>query len=242
MIYGIISDIHGNLQALRAAVAVLREEEVDSILCLGDLVGYGANPNEVITEAREVMDVCVAGNHDFGAVGKTDLSIFNSTAHTACLWTGKVLTADFREYLEELPLTHIADLFTLVHASPERPSLWNYVITYGEVLENMRAFTTPVCFIGHSHVPFLAEQSEDGALTAHKSPFCEIRPAARYLINPGSVGQPRDGSPEAAFATLDTTSMRVEIRRVPYDVKGAQAEIMAAGLPPSLAERLALGY
>lgn len=242
MTYGIISDIHGNLQALRATLAVLREEEVDSILCLGDLVGYGANPNEVIAEAREVMDVCVAGNHDFGAVGKTDMSIFSLTARTACLWTGKVLTADHRGYLEELPLTHVTDLFTLVHASPDHPSLWNYVATYGEVQDSMRAFTTPVCFIGHSHVPFLAEQSEEGVLTAHENPFCEIRPGARYLINPGSVGQPRDGSPEAAFAILDTTSMRVEIRRVPYDVKGAQAKINAEGLPASLAERLALGY
>jgi len=242
MIYGIISDIHGNLQALRAALAALREEGVDSVLCLGDLVGYGANPNEVIAEAREVMDVCVAGNHDFGAVGKTDISIFNSTARTACVWTGKVLTTDHREYLEQLPLTHLTDLFTLVHASPDKPSLWNYVTTYGEVQESMGAFTTSLCFIGHSHVPFLVEQSEEGALAAHKNPFCEIRPGARYLVNPGSVGQPRDGCPEAAFAILDTTSMRVEIRRVPYDVKGAQAKILAVGLPLSLAKRLALGH
>lgn len=242
MIYAIISDVHGNLEALRSVLVALREERADRVLCLGDLVGYGANPNEVIAEAREVMDVCVAGNHDFGAVGKTEISLFSPTAEEACRWTRDVLEADHRQYLCQLPLINIGDLYTLAHSSPNEPSLWNYVTTYQDAEESLRVATTPLCFIGHSHVTFLVEQNEEGKLTIHEDKSVELRPGGRYLINPGSVGQPRDGCPDAAFAILNTAGMRVEIRRVPYDVRRAQENILAAGLPRSLAERLAFGY
>lgn len=242
MKHGVISDVHGNLEALRAVKAALRKEGVDGVLCLGDLVGYGASPNEVMAEAREMVGPCVAGNHDFGSVGKTDLSLFSDTAREACEWTNKVLTQDHREYLAELPLTHVAHLVTLVHASPFRPSLWNYVMTHGDVEEALGALTTPVCLIGHSHVPFLVEQDEEGELIVHESRSCELRQGARYIINVGSVGQPRDGSPDAAFAILDEAGGRVEIRRVAYDVKSAQKKILQAGLPRGLADRLAVGW
>jgi diadenosine tetraphosphatase ApaH/serine/threonine PP2A family protein phosphatase len=236
----VFSDIHGNLQAL---VAVLREIEasnVDFIVCCGDVVGYGAHPNECADLVRERNIPTIAGNHDYAALGLIDTTYFNDIAKKSIQWTRQVLTPENQTFLKNLPLSlEVADML-FVHSSPRNPEAWNYVITLGDARQAFRSFGQRVCFIGHSHTPFVVENCE-GELTCPTSPVVEIKPTCRYLVNVGSVGQPRDRNPEACFAVYDRQQSQIEIRRVPYELSDAQKSIRDAGLPPELAERLKYG-
>lgn len=239
---GIISDIHGNYHALEAVLAELDHEELDAIICCGDVVGYGGMPNECVETVRERKIPCIVGNHDHAALMLTDISNFNDIARAAVLWTKKVLKEENAEFLRQLPLT-IRDSTNgvyYVHSSPKEPGEWHYVLTMGEARTNFNYFNETVCFIGHSHQPFIIE-NHGGELTCPNRPEIELREGCRYLVNVGSVGQPRDHNPKACFAILDLEARSLEIRRCDYDLAAAQKAIMAAGLPRELSERLAHG-
>ena len=237
---GIFSDIHGNLQALRQVLAELERLEVDSRICCGDVVGYGANPNECVEILREAGIPTIAGNHDHAALSLIDITYFNDVAKRAITWTRKMLLPENEAWLRELPMSReVADML-FVHASPRNPDSWNYIITMGDARQSFQHFEQRACFIGHSHTPFIVENS-NGNLSCPDTPAISLREACRYLVNVGSVGQPRDRNPDACFAIYDREAGRIEIHRTEYDLAGAQDEIRSQGLPVELAERLAYG-
>lgn len=241
MKYAIISDIHSNIEALEACFKVIDAEQPDLVVCLGDIVGYGANPNECVDLVRARAAHVVVGNHDCAAIGTTDTEYFNPDARAAVEWTRAALTADNEAYLRGLPLTAGLPAMLLVHASPSAPAEWLYIFNLREAVHEFRSFTERACFVGHSHFPgFFIERGGEHAQKA--PPGLLIGPGERALINVGSVGQPRDGDARAAFAFYDDASGRVEIRRVFYDVERVRGRILAEGaLPKSAAERLVWG-
>jgi diadenosine tetraphosphatase ApaH/serine/threonine PP2A family protein phosphatase len=238
----IISDIHGNLPALEAVQADW--VAVDAVWCLGDVVGYGAEPNECVERLQALAAVGIAGNHDWAAIGRIDLQNFNHAAAAAAAWTARSLTPAARAYLEALPTRLDEGEFTLTHGSPREP-IEEYLLTVGQAEANFAYFDGVACFIGHSHLP-LAFRREPGppptvepvAVTYNTDVPLDDR---RFLINVGSVGQPRDGDPAARYLLLDTRERCYRRRRVPYDVPRAQQRIREAGLPEVLAHRLAFG-
>lgn len=237
---GIFSDIHGNVQALERVLQELETLDIDLTVCCGDVVGYGANPNECVEILREREIPTIAGNHDHAALGLIDITYFNEVAKRAILWTRDQLSPDNVEWLRGLEMSiEVADML-LVHASPRSPEAWNYVITMGDARQAFQHFGQRVCFIGHSHTPFIVENQANN-LSCPDSPAITLRDACRYLVNVGSVGQPRDRNPDACFAIFDRSEGRIEIRRVEYDLPGAQEAIRSNGLPVELAERLQYG-
>ncbi len=241
MKYAIISDIHSNIEALEACFKVIDAEKPDLVVCLGDIVGYGATPNECIDFVRARAAQVVAGNHDCAAVGTTDTEYFNPDARAAVEWTRAALTAENEAYLRGLPFTAGLPDMLLAHSSPSAPAEWLYIFNLREAMHEFRAFTERVCFVGHSHFPgFFVERAQGHA--QQSPPSLVIGPGERALINVGSVGQPRDGDARAAFAFYDDTTGRTEIRRVFYDVERVRGRILAeAALPKSAAERLVWG-
>ena len=239
---GIFSDIHGNLQALEAAFRVLEDEErVDRYYCCGDIVGYGGNPNECVELVRAKNCPVTAGNHDYAALGMTDTSYFNEIAKAAIQWTGAVLKPENADFLRSLPLTIVENEFMIVHSSPKDPEAWNYILTLPDARVNFEHFDTQICFVGHSHQPFIIEYI-GGKLSCVVQPFVSVVEDRRYMINVGSVGQPRDGNPEASYAIYDRAQRKIEIKRIPYDVPAAQEAIRSQGLPFQLADRLNHGW
>jgi diadenosine tetraphosphatase ApaH/serine/threonine PP2A family protein phosphatase len=241
MKYGILSDIHGNLEALEAVLETVGE--VDSYLCLGDIVGYGANPNECCDLIRELAEVTILGNHDEVALGRMDLEWFNPYARAAAEWTMAQLTPATRDFLSQLkPTARVGDL-TLAHGS--LPDPWEYVTNSFEALNTFECLKTDLCFIGHTHyAEYYWHPRENLRVRMENLIFggvVELDPGCRYLLNPGSVGQPRDQNWKASAALYDTDAPRVEVLRVPYDLATAQAKIRAAGLPDVLWQRLAIG-
>ncbi len=223
---GIISDIHSNLEALEVMLKRLAAEKADSIYCLGDIVGYGANPNECVERVREVCPVSILGNHDAACTGHTSTEYFNSYARSAIEWTGRVLSEDNLTYLKSLPLTHADNDLFLVHATPKEPAAWNYITSQAEArphLDLLDHGTT--AFIGHSHVP---ARFEDAA-------------ARKTIINVGSIGQPRDRDPRACCGLYDTATGTFDWIREVYPVQEAARKIRHAGLPEFLAVRLFIG-
>ncbi|HET6923838.1 MAG TPA: metallophosphoesterase family protein [Anaeromyxobacteraceae bacterium] len=242
--YAILSDIHANEPALAAVLADAQVHGVGpgAVLCLGDIVGYGADPGPVVDLMLGYDALAVAGNHDHAAAGLLDLEWFNPFARAAAEWTADQLHPAQTRYLTGLPLVREHAGATLVHASPEDPGEWPYVVSPGDGARAFTAFSTAVCFIGHSHMPAVWIRYEDERVDfARGSVQLAIGPEARYLVNVGSVGQPRDGDPAAAYALWDLDAASVEIRRVPYDVMEARRRIHAAGLPLLLGNRLLHG-
>jgi len=237
---GIFSDIHGNVHALQRVLEDLRQENVDYMLCCGDVVGYGGNPNECVEILRENGIPTIAGNHDYAALGQVDISYFNDIARTAILWTREELKPENLAWLKELPLSVELNEMLFVHASPHQPENWNYIITMGQARVGFQHFRQKICFIGHSHTPFIVENN-DGQLGCPENPRIKCRGNCRYLVNVGSVGQPRDRNPEACYTIYDREAQTVEIRRTDYDMSGAQETILSKGLPPELADRLTYG-
>ena len=240
MRYAVLSDIHGNLEALRAVLADAAEH-ADDVLCLGDVVGYGADPGPCVdlvgTRARAV----VAGNHEHAVIGRLDLNWFNRYARAAAEWTRERLDADCSAYLDALPLTAVVDDATLVHASPRQPQEWEYLVTAEDGLAAFGAFDTRLCFVGQSHVPGMWSLGSSGPDYGRGDVEVTLEAGRRYIVNVGSVGQPRDRDPRAAYALWDVDARRIAVRRVPYDVVTARTKIADAGLPRFLADRLAAG-
>ncbi len=253
MKFAVVADIHANLTAFEAVLRDIDDRGgVDELWCLGDIVGYGPDPHQCISRVREICSCCVAGNHDWAAAGKVDLSNFNAEAAAAARWTRLQLTSTEIEYLAELPLVQERDAFTLVHGSPRYP-LWDYILSASEAAANFPCFNTPYGLVGHSHVPFLFEmekvtsstEDENGEkVVLHKlvdGCILEIR-GKRVIINPGSAGQPRDGDPRASYGIYDGQNCTFSLHRVPYNIPAVQGRMASAGLSPSLIERLAFGW
>lgn len=240
MKYAIFSDIHGNLEALQEVLKNL-DGKVDRYICVGDLVGYGANPNECIEEIVKLNCLTVAGNHDYAAINLTPVDVFNNFAKEAILWTQKELSKENKNYLKNLKLVENVDDFMIVHSTPFEPENWFYIFTFEDALKNFNYFNKQICFIGHSHQPFIIILDEHGKCSIYKKNILKIEKNKRYLINVGSVGQPRDNNPETCFFTLDLTKQEIMMKRVVYDVKIAQQKIINSGLPKILAERLTKG-
>jgi len=239
----VISDIHGNLPALEAVLADLDGERVDAIWCLGDIVGYGPAPNECCALVRARADICLCGNHDLGVVGALELATFTGEAAAAARWTQGVLAPEHRDWLGSLKPRANADRSELFHASPRDP-VWDYVLSDQVAAEALRLTSAPLVLVGHSHVALCVAQADEGSVGGGLAPGGTETPLAappRRLLNPGSVGQPRDGDPHAAWLLVDFDGDRGTFRRVPYDVEATQAAIRAAGLPEVLARRLAHG-
>jgi len=236
----VLSDIHGNLEALEAVLADVAALRPDRIVCLGDFVGYGASPNECIARLRPLVAEAVAGNHDLAACGRLRLGYFNDAAAEAARWTDVSLTPEHRAYLHALPYEARLPGARLVHASPAAPTGWHYVLSTRDAEEEMAAFDEPLCFIGHSHYPGLFEK--DGRTVRYtRDAEVAMRPGRKYLVNVGSVGQPRDGDPRAAWLLWDEAGRRLVHRRLVYDVEAAGRRIIEAGLPRFLADRLQWG-
>jgi diadenosine tetraphosphatase ApaH/serine/threonine PP2A family protein phosphatase len=237
----VVADIHANLVALESVLA--EAGTFDAIWCLGDVVGYGPDPNDCVERVRELPSLCIPGNHDYAAIGLISVADFNSEARRAAEWTGRVLTDESRAFLRDLPLTLTDGDFTLAHGSPRSP-IWEYVLSVEQARANFSAFSTKYCLIGHSHVPLLFGDvtSADPPPRPWPAPNDPVALGGRrWLINPGSVGQPRDGDPRAAYLTIDTESATIEFRRVEYDVIETQRRMRGCGLPESLAARLQHG-
>ncbi len=237
----VISDIHGNLHALEAVLEAVVAEAPDEIWCLGDLVGYGPRPNECCRLVSSRADVCLVGNHDLAVLGRLDLDEFSEDAAASARWTASVLEADAHELLESLAPSAAREGVGLYHGSPRDP-VWEYVLSAEVAAASLLSAPESVVLVGHSHVA-LAFSLESGTLSGDVAPAgteIDLR-AERCLLNPGSVGQPRDGDARAAYVMLDLDARWGLFRRVEYDVERTQEEIRAAGLPETLAARLEHG-
>jgi len=242
MRYAIIADIHANLAAFTAVLEDIEHRGgVEEVWCLGDIVGYGPDPHQCIELLRQCEHVCVAGNHDWGAIGKIDLSDFNPDAATACRWTAQQLSPEDIKYLENLPLVIEKDSFTLAHGSPREP-IWEYLISTSIASENFTFFQSQYCLVGHSHVP-LVFRDENGSCSFSKltANIGLMLGQSRLIINPGGVGQPRDGDPQASYAIYDSETSLVRLYRIPYDIAATQDKMMQNGLPVRLVVRLQYG-
>jgi diadenosine tetraphosphatase ApaH/serine/threonine PP2A family protein phosphatase len=240
----ILSDVHSNYDALEAVLATAPPHDV--IWCLGDIVGYGPEPERCMDRVLQPATLSIAGNHDWAVVGKLDLADFNADAREANLWNRRQLDGPHLDSLRELPTTVTPEGFTLAHGSPRYP-IWEYITGPSVALPNFSYFETQVCLVGHTHVPVvfrLVERDSSRYCEVERPRYNEAFPLGeqRLIINPGSVGQPRDGDPRAAFALLDTTAREFTFLRVPYAVESTQRKMEAAGLPRRLILRLAYGW
>ena len=237
--YGIFGDIHGNLEALNAVLESMQEEGVTHYACVGDIVGYGANPVECVEKVRALDCKVVLGNHDAGVVGRTDVRFFNSAARAAIEWSMEVVDGTSATFLSALPYIARAERFTLVHATLGNPEHWTYIFSPFEAESFFRYQEDPVCFVGHTHTPCCFSTDRLRAFT--RAQRVSLKPGAKYIMNVGSVGQPRDGNPLASYAIYDLADDSVRFVRVPYDILTAQKKIIEAGLPHILAIRLERG-
>jgi predicted phosphodiesterase len=239
MRFAIFSDVHANLEALDAVLADARHRKCTHFVCLGDVVGYNANPRECVERIRELDCPVVKGNHDDAASRLMPADDFNEIAERAIAWTRDHLTDHDKEWLRGLPLQRRVHDFTIVHATLDTPEQWGYVFNNLDAAASFTYQRTAVCFFGHTHVPMAFVRDE--SVRREKAENIRIEPAKKYFINMGSVGQPRDGNWRAAYCVYDTENNLVQLLRVKYDLAKVQKKIAEAGLPRLLAERLAIG-
>jgi diadenosine tetraphosphatase ApaH/serine/threonine PP2A family protein phosphatase len=242
MRYAIIADIHSNLDAFQAVLEDISVRgAVDEIWCLGDIVGYGPEPRQCIELVKRYCAVCVTGNHDLAAIGKMELAYFNPAAAEACLWTARELNPVDARYLGELPLKVTRDDFLLVHGSPAEPAL-EYIISASIAEKNFALFTDKFCLVGHSHVPMAYKEEGHTSSTIHLTEGVGlVMRRQRMIVNPGSVGQPRDGDPRASYAIYDSEGKMLRLHRVEYNIGATQGKMMQAHLPVHLITRLEQG-
>ncbi len=242
---GILGDIHGNDVALRAVVDALQRENVDEWVQVGDIVGYGPEPSACIDIVKELGCVTCLGNHDAAVLGRLDTSYFNNFARAAIHWTAPQLRPSDYQFLNALELVEEREHYTVVHGTMHMPEQFGYVVSVVEALESFEHQKTRLCFVGHSHVPAIYLRRDESPRDVHVVPHSEAeisyRGFDRVLMNVGSVGQPRDEDPRAAYALVDTDLEIASIRRVKYDIESVQKKIREAGLPDVLASRLELG-
>lgn len=240
MRYAVISDVHSNLEALRAVLADIKANSVKEILFTGDAVGYGPDPNECLKIIEAGCSVLIAGNHDWAAISLTDITFFNRAAQSAMMWTMKTLTKENLQTLSKFKMTEVVlekNLF-LVHSTPREPQRWFYLQPYRDAAANFEYFDEKICFLGHSHIPFIVERNLKGEVAVYNDEI-KITKGARYIVNVGSVGQPRDGDPRACYCIFDEGL--ISFRRVAYEISKTQEKMRRCGLPIHLIERLAYG-
>jgi predicted phosphodiesterase len=235
----VISDIHGNLHALEAVLESIAADAPETVWCLGDLVGYGPRPNRCCALVAERAELCLIGNHDLGVLGRLDLDEFSHDAAASARWTAEVLSDESRAYLESLEPKAVREEVELYHASPRDP-IWEYVLSPEVAIASLAATVAPLVLVGHSHVALRYGWEQQALALCGDGAWLDLS-RERWLLNPGSVGQPRDGDARAAYLLLDLDAKRAEFKRVRYEVAKTQAEIREHGLPEALAERLAHG-
>ncbi|MGD1046676.1 MAG: metallophosphoesterase family protein [Bacteroidota bacterium] len=228
----IISDIHSNLEALTKAMEIIDQQSIDEIICLGDIVGYGANPNECIELVRQRCGVTIKGNHEDAVLDVTVADDFTDNARAAILWTRKQITEENLAYIRSLSIDHRKNDMLLVHSSPCEPQEWNYIFDEDTAARSFRCFSEPLCFIGHTHMPMMF--SPNGHASA-------ITNDERYLINVGSIGQPRDRNTDLSFGIFDSRAWTYDNIRSSYDIATAASKILNTTLPPKLGQRLFMG-
>lgn len=239
----IISDIHANLTAFETVLNDAKNQW-DYVWCLGDIVGYGPDPNECVELLNTMPHLCLAGNHDWAALNRLDIRTFNPDARRAQEWTQETLKPQNIAYLEALPVTFVIGEYTLVHASPREP-VWEYILEPLVAALNFPHFETPYCLVGHTHQPVIYEQvTDDGDIRAREPRYREVRQlnGQRQIINPGSVGQPRDQNPDAAYAILNLDKNTFEHRRIPYNIGAVQDRMRRHNLPERLITRIEHGW
>ena len=239
MKFAIIADIHANLEAFEVVLEDIKNQNCTHYACLGDVVGYNANPKECLDMVRSMNIPCVKGNHDEYCSSEEHLEGFNPAAAEAVNWTRRQLTEEDRQWLRDLRYTRMVTSFTIVHATLDGPQRWGYVFDKLAAAASFTYQNTAICFFGHTHVPvaFMRDtQVRGGTYSKFK-----VEPGKKYFVNVGAVGQPRDGNPKSAYVVYDVYEGTIELRRLDYDIPKAQAKIRAAGLPERLAERLAFG-
>lgn len=238
----VISDIHANLAAFETVMEHAKGQW-DKVWCLGDLIGYGPEPNKCVELLQQYDHISLSGNHDWAVLGKLDVNTFNHEARTAIQWTREALTNQTWAYLESLPSMRVEGIFTLAHASPRQP-VWEYILDQHTAAINFEYFETPYCLVGHTHVPVIFESKGENEVLSHGPSYdtpVKLN-GTRLIINPGSVGQPRDSDPRAAYALLDTESLTWEYRRIPYPIKVTQDKMQELGMPLRLIKRLEFGW
>jgi diadenosine tetraphosphatase ApaH/serine/threonine PP2A family protein phosphatase len=242
MRYLILSDIHANFTALEAVLE--NAAEYDAVWILGDIVGYGPDPNQCIEVVMDLPNlVCLLGNHDAAVINHIKDFTFNPTARQGVQWTRETVTEKNLSYLENLPELFSADGITLAHGSPREP-IWEYLLDIQNATENFEYFETPYCFVGHSHLPsiFILKNGQKQADLIIPSKNCNVILEERSIINPGSVGQPRDRDPRAAYAVFDQETSTIQFKRVEYDIQRVQGRMIEAGLPFRHIQRLGEGW
>ena len=243
---GILGDIHGNMEALTAVVRSMRADGVDHWVQVGDIVGYGPEPSECIDLVRDLGCTVCVGNHDAAVLGTLDTDYFNNYAKLAIDWTKERVRSQDLDYLKSLPLLVKRKEYTVVHGTLNEPEQFGYVISPVEAKESLRLQETFMGFVGHSHVPAIYIERQgmnphELEVHYHSAVEIDVKSCSKVLMNVGSVGQPRDEDPRAAYAVYDTETHRASIRRIEYDIAGVQRKIRTAGLPEVLAHRLSLG-
>jgi predicted phosphodiesterase len=239
MRYAIIADIHANLEAFNTVLADAKAMNCTHYACLGDVVGYNANPKECLDIVRSMNMPCVKGNHDEYCSAETDLEGFNPHAQEAINWTRDQLTEEDRKWLRDLRYIRLVASFSIVHATLDGPQRWGYVFDKLAAAASFTYQNTSVCFFGHTHVPVAFVR--DALVRGGTYSKFKTEPGKKYFVNVGSVGQPRDGNPKASYVVYDLDEGSIEIRRLDYDIGTTQRKILEAGLPPRLAHRLAEG-
>jgi predicted phosphodiesterase len=241
MRYGFFSDVHSNLEALEAVAEDFRKEKLDRLFFLGDAVGYGPDPNECVSLIDGLTDVKLMGNHDYAALGLIETTLFNEYAQQAMEWTRGVLTEESLKILSGFSMEHEFDQSHLVHSTPKEPNQWNYIFDLDDAEENFGFFHKQMCIIGHSHFPAIIKKFNGRHCFLHEESQSEIAKDFRYIVNIGSVGQPRDGSNKACFMIYDAAKKTVTLKRLDYDFKKTQEKMKKRGLPQFLIDRLAVG-
>ena len=243
MKYGILGDIHSNLSALRTVLERMDQAGIDTLISVGDVVGYGAAPSECIAILRERGAVVVKGNHDAACINELDERTFNPYARAAVAWTRSVLDSHEKQWLKGLPLVATLEHCQVAHGTLHRPELFDYILSLSDADPSLDEMTRPVCFVGHSHIPLtvmrFADEPQRTGYTVETR--IDLSETCKALINVGSVGQPRDEDPDAAYALFDSDKRVASILRTPYDIEAEIARIERAGLPGVLGERLRLG-
>lgn len=241
MKWAIISDVHANLAAFEAVLKAIEKDKPDKILMLGDVVGYGPDPDACVSLAKENVDFSILGNHDAAVSGLMDYSAFNMLAKKAVEWTNDHISEESKSYLSERPLVFEDECFIGVHGTPDAPSKWYYILSKSDALDAFDRFEKEICFIGHSHVPAIFEQDQQGKIDFVGASRMLLSPESRYIVNVGSVGQPRDKDPRAAYTIWDTESRDFQQHRVEYDVIKTQKKMIDAKFPGYLILRLQRG-
>jgi predicted phosphodiesterase len=240
MRFAFISDIHANLEALEAVFEDIEGNKIDEVICLGDIVGYGANPNECSELVQKKCPITLLGNHDAAAVELLSTQHFNIHAKIAIEWTSQNLKSETRAFLSALPLKRSKMAMTLVHATPYEPNMWYYITSLEEAAFNFQFFETQLCLVGHTHIPIIIVLDNEKELYVYQDTHVKLNDiqGSRLLINVGSVGQPRDRNPKSCYGILDTDTAEFFYRRIEYNIEKTQSKMKKIRMPEFLISRL----